>query len=122
MLSYWLTHLIEAPFTRIEVGPPQWQDLQWFHNFFADVHRFSGFWGLSAAILLLGFIFYKLMLLIRANQSMGLFLMAIAIPIFLIMNTSVVPEGERQPFFLLIFIGVICEKLLATHKKNLAPN
>lgn len=62
------------------------------------------------------------MLLIRVNQSMGLFLIAIAIPIFLIMNTSVVPEGERQPFFLLIFIGVICEKLLATHKKNLAPN
>lgn len=122
MLSHWLAHLIEDPFTRIEVGPAQWQDLQWFHNFFADVHRFSGFWGLAAAILLLGFIFYKLMLLIRANQSMGLFLMAIAIPIFLIMNTSVVPEGERQPFFLLIFIGVICEKLLATHKKNLAPN
>jgi len=119
MLSYWFSHLIKDPFTRIEVGPAQWQDLQWFHNFFADVHRFSGFWSLAAALLLFGFIFYKLILLIRTNQTMGLFLTAIAIPIFLIMNTSVAPEGERQPFFLLIFIGVICEKLLAFHKKNL---
>jgi len=119
MLSYWFSHLIKDPFTRIEVGPAQWQDLQWFHNFFADVHRFSGFWSLATALLLFGFIFYRLILLIRTNQNMGLFLTAIAIPIFLIMNTSVVPEGERQPFFLLIFIGVICEKLLAFHKKNL---
>ena len=119
MLSYWFSHFIKDPFTRIEVGPAQWQDLQWFHNFFADVHRFSGFWSLAAALLLFGFIFYKLILLIRTNQTMGLFLTAIAIPIFLIMNTSVAPEGERQPFFLLIFIGVICEKLLAFHKKNL---
>ena len=119
MLSYWFLHLIKDPFTRIEVGPSQWQDLQWFHNFFSDVHRFSGFWSLATALLLFGFIFYRLILLIRTNQTMGLFFTAIAIPIFLIMNTSVVPEGERQPFFLLIFIGVICEKLLAFHKKNL---
>jgi len=119
MLSYWFSHFIKDPFTRIEVGPAQLQDLQWFHNFFADVHRLSGFWSLAAAVLLFGFIFYKLILLIHTNQTMGLFFTAIAIPIFLIMNTSVVPEGERQPFFLLIFIGVICEKLLAFHKKNL---
>jgi len=37
---------------------------------------------------------------------------------FLIMNTSIVPEGERQPFLLLIFIGVICEKFLTLYKKN----
>jgi hypothetical protein len=122
MLFFWIRHLINDPFARILVGPEQWKDLLWFHNFFADVHRLSGFWALSAAVLLVGYIFFRLLMLIRFDRAMGLFLMAIAIPMLLIMCTSVVPEGERQPLFLLIFIGIICEKLLATRKKILAPN
>jgi hypothetical protein len=38
------------------------------------------------------------------------------------MNTSVVPEGERQPFLLLLAIGVISEVILAKlPKKNTDP-
>jgi len=118
MLSYWFKHLIQDPFTRIEVGPAPLNMYPWFHNFFADIHRLSGFWALVAAALLISYIFYRLILLIRIDRSMGFFLLAIAIPMFLIMNTSIVPEGERQPFLLLIFIGVICEKFLTLYKKN----
>jgi hypothetical protein len=42
--------------------------------------------------------------------------MAIAIPYFLIMNTSVVPEGERQPFLLLLGIGAISEVVLRHYR------
>jgi hypothetical protein len=38
------------------------------------------------------------------------------------MNTSVVPEGERQPFLLLLAIGVISEVILARlAKENTGP-
>lgn len=118
MLFYWLENFIQDPFARIEVGPVKWQEYQWFHNFFADVHRLSGFWALAAAVLLFGYIFYRLITLIRIDKYIGCFLMAIAIPVFLIMNTSVVPEGEKQPFLLLLFIGLICELVLAKHKNT----
>lgn len=39
--------------------------------------------------------------------------MAIAVPSFLIIMSSVVPEGERQPFLMPLIIGVICEKILS---------
>lgn len=119
MLEFWFTHLLENPFQLIEVGPAPWSELQWFHNFFADIHRLSGFWALLAAVVLIVFIFYRLICVIRINRRFGLFLMAIAIPCFLIMNTSVVPEGERQPFLLLLAIGAICEVTISRARKIL---
>ncbi len=118
MLRYWLDHLIVEPFQRVEVGPAPWADLQWFHNFFADVHRLSGFWALLAASILVAYIFLRILFVIKRERGFGLFLMAVAIPCFLIMNTSVVPEAERQPFLLLIAIGAICEVLLARPKSD----
>lgn len=119
MFHYWISRIAVNPFERIDVGPAQWAYLHWFHNFFADVHRLSGFWALLSAIVLVCYIFIRLLYTIRANRRLGLFLMAIAIPCFLIMNTSVVPEGERQPFLLLLAIGVISEVILA-RQRNLA--
>jgi len=119
MFQFWLEHLIENPFKRTEVGPAPWDSLQWFHNFFADVHRLSGFWALLAAVILVSYIFFRVLCVIKREKRLGLFLMSIAICCFLIMNTSVVPEGERQPFLLLLAIGVISEVILARlPKKN----
>lgn len=118
MFQYWLQHITANPFQRIEVGPAQWSYLQWFHNFFADIHRLSGFWALLAAIILVSYIFIRLIKLIQVNRRMGFFLMAIAIPCFLIMNTSVVPEAERQPFLLLLAIGAISEVILARRRES----
>lgn len=116
MFQFWAERIIENPFERVEVGPAQWSDLQWFHNFFADVHRLSGFWALLIAIILMAYIFYRIICVIRIDQRVGLFLMAVAIPCFLIMNTSVVPEGERQPFLLMLAIGAISEVLISRAK------
>lgn len=44
--------------------------------------------------------------------------MAIFTPCFLIMNTSVVPEGERQPFLLLLALSAIAEVVLARDKRQ----
>ena len=117
MFQFWLDHLIVNPFQRVEVGPAPWDSLQWFHNFFADIHRLSGFWALLSAIVLVGYIFVRLLYLIKLDRRVGLFLMAVAIPCFLIMNTSVVPEGERQPFLLLLAIGAIAEVMLGKLKQ-----
>ncbi len=122
MLQFWLEHLIANPFQRAEVGPAQLAYLQWFHNFFADVHRLSGFWALLAAAILIGYIFYKILCVVRIDKRFGLFLMAIAIPCFLIMNTSVVPEGERQPFLLLLAIGAISEVAISRERNRLKAN
>ena len=116
MFRYWLERVTVNPWQRIEVGPAPWNDLQWFHNFFADIHRLSGFWALLAAIALMVFIFFRLLCVIRRDGRLGLFLMAIAIPCFLIMNTSVVPEAERQPFLLMLAIGAISEVILGRSK------
>ncbi len=116
MFQFWADHLIANPLQRIEVGPPPWDSLQWFHNFFADIHRLSGFWALLTAVILVAYIFYRVLCVISKERRIGLFLMAVAIPNFLIMNTSVVPEGERQPFLLLLAIGAISEVILANIK------
>ena len=118
MFRYWIDHLAINPFQRIEVGPAQWADLQWFHNFFADIHILSGFWALITAVILVAYIFIRILCVIRRDKRFGLFLMAIFIPCFLIMNTSVVPEGERQPFLLLLALGAIAEVVLARDKKQ----
>ena len=116
MFQYWFGRVAVNPFERINVGPAQWSDLFWFHNFFADVHRLSGFLALLMAIILMAYIFYRIICVIRIDLRVGLFLMAIAIPCFLIMNTSVVPEGERQPFLLMLAIGAISEVLISRAK------
>ena len=122
MFRFWIDRLIENPFVRPEVGPAPWDTLQWFHNFFADVHRLSGFWALLAAVILVSYIFFRVLCVIKREKRLGLFLMSIAICCFLIMNTSVVPEGERQPFLLLLAIGVISEVTLARlAKENIGP-
>lgn len=118
MFLYWLEHILVNPFQRIEVGPAQWDHLQWFHNFFADLHRLSGFWALITAVILTSYIFLRLFYLIKIETKFGLFLIGVAIPCFLIMNTSVVPEGERQPFLLLLAIGAISEAMLANLKRT----
>lgn len=129
MFQFWFDHFLANPFQRIDVGPPPWDSLQWFHNFFADIHRLSGFWALLAAVILVAYIFFRVMCVISKERRLGLFLMAVAIPNFLIMNTSVVPEGERQPFLLLLAIGAISEVILAnlkhtssTKSRNELPN
>lgn len=109
MFKFWLEKLIENPFYRTEVGPAAQSDLLWFHNFFADIHRLSGFWALLAAAALVVYIFSRVFCIIKVDRRFGLYLMAIAIPCFLIMNTSVVPEAERQPFLLLLAIGIIAD-------------
>lgn len=116
MFQYWFERVAVNPFERIDIGPAPFSDLFWFHNFFADIHRLSGFWALLTAIILMAYIFYRIICVIRIDQRVGLFLMAIAIPCFLIMNTSVVPEGERQPFLLMLAIGAIAEVLISRAK------
>lgn len=116
MLQYWIKHLLANPLDQIKVGPEAWAHLQWFHNFFADVHRLSGFWALLAAITLIALIFYRLIHLIKTETRLGFFLATIATTCLLIINTSVVPEGEKQPFLLLLAIGAITEVVLARER------
>ena len=114
MFQYWFERVTVNPFQRVEVGPAPWDSLQWFHNFFADIHRLSGFWALLAAVILASYIFIRLLFVIRVDRRVGLFLMAIAIPCFLIMNDSAVLEAEKQPFLLLL--GHLCNFRGGTRK------
>lgn len=82
-----------------------------FHNFFADAHRLSGFWSFLSAVLLVGFIGIRvLQAAIKAPE--GRMLLMVFIPVFLILSTSVVPEGEFQPILLILLLGGCAESIL----------
>jgi hypothetical protein len=114
MVVFWLHQMLANPFGSPLVGPPPLDMYPHFHSFFADIHRISGFWALLSSVLLILYIFVRLIYLSYWNRQLGFYLLAIAIPIFLIMISSVVPEGERQFFLALLLIGALCERYLST--------
>ena len=116
MFEFWLNQISANPLARPLVGPVPWDQLHQFHNFFADVHRTSGLWALSFAVLLVAYIFLRLIILIFRDKQSGFYLIAIAIPVFLVMMTSVVPEGEKQPLLALLLVGGLAERLLSNGK------
>lgn len=115
MFKYWLGQISIHPLIRSIVGPPPLDVYPYFHNFFADVHRLSGFWAFFVSIALIGYIFTRLIVLTNKNKKLGLYLISLAAPIFLIMMSSVVPEGEKQPFLVFLLIGAVAEKVLASN-------
>lgn len=119
MFKSWLEQIASNPFLTTIVGPSPWDTLPHFHNFFADVHRISGFWALCFAIILIGYIFIRLMYLTYFNRQIGCYLLSMAFPILLIMLSSVVPEGEKQPFLALLLIGAIAERCISGMPKPL---
>lgn len=117
MIGHWVKHVWADPWVRIDVGPPPYDSLYWFHNFFADIHRLSGLKAMVAAILFSAIFFIRAFYLLWQRPTWGAFMLATVLPIFLIMNTSVVPEGECQPFVLMILLCSICESLLQKRGK-----
>ena len=82
-----------------------------FHNFFADSHRLSGLWSFLSAVFLVGYTGLRvLQAAIKAPE--GRMLLMVFIPVFLILNTSVVPEGEFQPILLILLLGGCAESIL----------
>lgn len=122
MVDYWITQLLKTPWARIEVGPPPYDGLLWFHNFFADVHRLSGLLALVSVAVFFLFVFARLGALMRVQRQWGAFLLVVALPTFLIINTSVVPEGEKQPFLMLVLVYSVCECLISNWKRSKLAN
>lgn len=82
----------------------------WFHNFFADVHRSSGFIPFIFSIILAAYIgirLFKSAITDRENSALFYFY----ITILFLLSSSVVPEGEWQPLILLVMIGSINEAI-----------
>jgi len=113
MFSFWLERILGNPFVRPPVGPPKLDSFPYFHNFFADIHRISGFWALVLAITVSGYIVFRLIFLTYRDKRYGYYLLSMATPFLFIMFSSVVPEGEKQPFLGLLLIGAISERLLS---------
>jgi hypothetical protein len=101
-----LEKLIANPFkysiVPFEFGYP------WFHNFFADIHRSSGLWAFLTAIMLSSWIVVRTFQW-ASKDNMGQICLVVLIQLFLVMNTSVVPEGEMQPFLIFIMLGALAE-------------
>lgn len=118
MFRFWFSHVWKDPWSRVEVGPAPWDSLYWFHNFFADVHRLSGLKPVLATCAFFGLLFIRTIYLLWLRPAWGAFVLAVAFPTFMIANTSVVPEGERQPFLFLVLLYSICECLLWQIRKE----
>lgn len=84
-------------------GPPT----PWFHNYFMDAHRISGLWGLAPSVFFMLLLTYKLIKLLITNFNLGSTLIFLFIPLFLIINTSVFPDGEIQFLMLIYSIGTL---------------
>lgn len=80
----------------------------WFHNFFADAHRLSGFWGLLSATVMFLYIAVRIVLSAIVSED-GKILLMLFIVASLILCTSVVPEGEFQPILLVLVLGGCAE-------------
>lgn len=119
MFKFWMNQFLTNPFIVPAVGPPPWQFYQHFHNLFADIHRISGVWALCAAAGLILYIFIRLIYLVYCNKQIGYYLLSVAIPLMSIMLSSVVPEGEKQPFLALLLIGAISERCISDMPESL---
>lgn len=119
MFKFWIEQVLTNPFVVPAVGPPPWDSYQHFHNFFADLHRISGVWALFIVATLIMYIFIRLIYLTYFNKRIGYYLLAVAIPLILIMLSTVVPEGEKQPFLALLLIGSITERCISDMSKPL---
>ncbi len=91
-------------------------EVWWFHNFFADVHRSSGFIPFVLAVILIGFIGGRICYYVFYRGGNMLFLFMFLF-VFLILNSSVVPEGEFQPLLLVLMLGSLNEALLAQRSR-----
>ena len=117
MLSSFIHQLLINPFNHALV-PKEIQfetTTHYFHNFFADAHRLSGFWGFLSAVILVAFIGYRTLTAAQVSDF-GKVMLLLFIPTFLILNTSVVPEGEFQPILLILLIGGCSESILRSLK------
>ena len=70
MFTYWLNHLAPDPFSFQVIMPFPWtESLLHFHNFFADIRRVSGVWALFFAVILVLYIFIRLVFLICLDKK-----------------------------------------------------
>lgn len=113
-LSSFIEQLLRDPVQYAYVDPVRVAEGSlyiWFHNFFADAHRLSGFWSFLSAVLLVGYIGIRVVQAAIKDPE-GRMLFMVFIPVFLIINTTVVPEGEFQPILLILLLGGCAESIL----------
>lgn len=93
-----------------------------FHNFFADAHRLSGFLSFLFAALLAAMVCVRTAWATRLGAP-GRILFFTLLPTVLVLNTSVIPEGEFQPIALLLMIGGAAEGILrrASASQSMRP-
>lgn len=118
-----INQFIKSPFTHAQVDfdSQKTMGVWWFHNFFADVDRSSGFIPYALSIILVGYIGIRIIYAYKIKTSHS-YILPIFICMFLIINTSVVPEGEFQPLTLIVILGSINEALLGTVKQKTSLN
>lgn len=84
----------------------------WFHNIFMDVYRISGPWAALSLIGLFVAFVSRLLALSRIQPMEARVITCWFIPLFIISNVSVVPEGEPQFFLLMVFLMGVTERML----------
>lgn len=84
----------------------------WFHNIFMDVYRISGPWAALSLIGLFLAFASRLLALSRAQPVSSRVITCWFIPLFIISNVSVVPEGEPQFLLLMVFLMGVTERML----------
>ncbi len=109
----WFNQFVEDPFSRVRVNLLENPDYGFptaeFHNFFMDVSRFSGGSAFILALILFIYIAYGLVRRLNTDPHLGQLLIFLFIPLFLILCTSVFPEGEVQFFLIILSIAALNE-------------
>jgi hypothetical protein len=122
MVQTFACQIFEAPFAhaRVPIAIQIRAESHYFHNFFADADRLSGFLSFLFATVLAGLVGVATLWSALVGPA-GRVLLFSLLPTFLILNTSVVPEGEFQPIALLLLIGGAALGILQSRRVGSAP-
>jgi len=116
-----INELLQHPFTNatlLESQQKKWL-VWWFHNFFADVHRSSGFVAFLLSVCLSLYIGISLCVSTVKKRIKPIFFL-LYIAMILIMCQSVVPEGEFQPIVLTVMLGSLSISLTSKFGETLS--
>lgn len=106
--SFWQQVVVDPwRHAQLDLSIVQANGIVQFHNFFADVQRVSGTWAFLSSISLIVYIFYLILKLIKLGSVVGRFFLFVTIPCFLVLCTSVEPEGGGQVYLMMLAMGAI---------------
>lgn len=118
MFKHAISQIYQHPFYSPTPGPGIFTSSPWFHNFFIDIYRSSGFIVFIVSILIFAYIATIIVVSRKFDKLSSYVLMLVYTCVLPLLLTSVVPEGELQPFLVYLIIFSTALSILCLNQKK----